>query len=427
MHKPFAEQPDAAGQTDTAFMRVKRWMYRGQRPNWIARVANRAWAIVAAAGLTATYVVTLEVVGRKSGRVIAFPLVPALVDGQRYLVAMLGDTTQWVQNVRAAGGRAVLRSGGREAVWLEELPADQRAPILKAYLQRADGARPHIPIAKDAPLAAFETIAAAFPVFRVHRDSQPAQRAARGRSLLPFFGLIFALSSPFWLLGALVDTQILPGVPVSALMLLAPPLAATLLVYREKRAAGVIALLRRSCDYRRIGAPIWYAPIVLLMPGVMAAEYGLLRLIGVPVPAPQFSALAALALFLVIFITALCEELGWTGYAIDPLQERWGTLQAAVLLGLAWAAWHIIPLLQVGRAPSWIAWWSLATVSQRMLIVWLYTNTGKSVFATVLYHTMMNVTWQLFPVNGSFYDPRITALLVTCVAVIVAAVWRPAT
>jgi len=98
---------------------------------------------------------------------ISLPVVIAIVDRQRYLVSMLGDNVRWVQNVRAAGGRAILRSGGREEVQLEEVPADQRAPILRAYLQRAPGARPHVPVNKDATLAEFERIAAAFPVFRV--------------------------------------------------------------------------------------------------------------------------------------------------------------------------------------------------------------------------------------------------------------------
>ncbi len=74
---------------------------------------------------------------------------------------------KWVRNVRASGGKAVLRSGGREDVRLEEIPADQRAPILKAYLQTAAGARPHVPVDKDAPLAEFEKIAATIPVFRL--------------------------------------------------------------------------------------------------------------------------------------------------------------------------------------------------------------------------------------------------------------------
>ncbi len=144
-----------------------RWLYRGQRPNWIARILNRASAAVASSGVTSNYLVTLEVTGRKSGRTFSLPVVIAVVDGQRYLVSMLGDNVQWVQNVRAAGGRAVLRSGGREEVQLEEVPVLQRAPILRAYLQRAPGARPHVPVNKDAALAEFQRVAAAFPVFRL--------------------------------------------------------------------------------------------------------------------------------------------------------------------------------------------------------------------------------------------------------------------
>jgi deazaflavin-dependent oxidoreductase (nitroreductase family) len=144
-----------------------RWLYRRKRPNWIAKILNRTIAAVASSGVASDYLVTLEVTGRKSGRAFSLPVVLAIVDGQRYRVSMLGDNVQWVQNVRAANGKAVLRSGGREEVRLEEVPADQRAPILKAYLQRAPGARPHVPLNKDAALAEFQRVAGAFPVFRV--------------------------------------------------------------------------------------------------------------------------------------------------------------------------------------------------------------------------------------------------------------------
>lgn len=145
----------------------KRWLYRGQRPNWIARILNRAWAAVGSSGVAPNFLATLEVTGRKSGRAISLPVVLTILNGQRYLVSMLGENVQWVQNVRASGGKAVLRSGGREDVLLEELPPEQRPPILKAYLQRAPGARPHVPIKKDAALAEFQKVAAEFPVFRI--------------------------------------------------------------------------------------------------------------------------------------------------------------------------------------------------------------------------------------------------------------------
>lgn len=147
-----------------------RRFYRGQRPNRIGRIINGLFAMLHSAGILPDYMVTLEVTGRKSGRLIALPVAIALVNGQRYLVSMLGNEAQWVQNVRAAHGRAFIRRGGRTAVQLEEVPVDQRAPILKAYLQRAPGARPHIPVDKDAPVAAFEAVAASFPVFRIVPD-----------------------------------------------------------------------------------------------------------------------------------------------------------------------------------------------------------------------------------------------------------------
>ena len=105
--------------------------------------------------------------GRRSGRRIRLPLVMAVVAGERYLVSMLGAGAGWVQNMRAAGGNVTLHHGRHEEVHLEEVAADGRAPVLKAYLQRAPGARAHLPIDKDAPLAAFEQLAPQFPVFRV--------------------------------------------------------------------------------------------------------------------------------------------------------------------------------------------------------------------------------------------------------------------
>ena len=72
----------------------KRWLYRGHRPNWIARILNRAWAAIFSSGITPDYLATLEVTGRKSGRTISLPVVVTIFDGQRYLVSMLGNDAQ---------------------------------------------------------------------------------------------------------------------------------------------------------------------------------------------------------------------------------------------------------------------------------------------------------------------------------------------
>ena len=237
--------------------------------------------------------------------------------------------------------------------------------------------------------------------------------------------LVFVLSIPFWMAGTLNGLQLLPGLPVAALMFVCPVTAALILVYGENKTAGVIALLKRSFDYKRIRAKVWYAPILLLMPGAMIVSYELMRLMGVPLPTPQIPVLATAAMFITFFIAALGEELGWSGYITDPMQDRWRALPAGVLLGLVWAAWHIIALVQAHRSPTWIAWWCLGTAAMRVVMVWLYNNTGKSVFAVALFHTTSNVTWQLFPIHGSYYDPRVTGLIMTFVAAIVTVVWGP--
>ena len=98
---------------------------------------------------------------------ISFPVIVADYQGQRYLVAMLGQKTNWVRNLRADGGRAVLRSGGPESVSLVEDLSDNRAAILRRYLELAPGARPFFPIDGRAPLDDFARIVDQYPVFRV--------------------------------------------------------------------------------------------------------------------------------------------------------------------------------------------------------------------------------------------------------------------
>lgn len=148
-------------------MSLKQWLYRGGRPNRIAAVINGCWAAIHALGIAPNFLVTLDVRGRGSGRTLSLPLVMAVVDGERYLVSMLGGDASWVRNVRAANGLAVLRHGRREEVRLEEVVAARRAPVLKAYLRRAPGARALVPVDKDAPLSEFDRVASRFPVFRI--------------------------------------------------------------------------------------------------------------------------------------------------------------------------------------------------------------------------------------------------------------------
>lgn len=146
-----------------------RAMYAGGRGDRTARWHARFWSRLFGAGLFSRRWVVLEVVGRSSGRTTSFPLGMADVEGRWYLVSMLGECN-WVANVRAAEGRAVLRRRRRRAVRLVEVPAADRGPILARYIDRVPGARPHVPVAKGSPITEFAAVADRYPVFEVLDD-----------------------------------------------------------------------------------------------------------------------------------------------------------------------------------------------------------------------------------------------------------------
>lgn len=237
-----------------------------------------------------------------------------------------------------------------------------------------------------------------------------------------FFALVFALSVPFAVLGAVTGTQLMAGVPISALGFVCPVTAASILVYRANGTAAVWALLKRSFDYRRIDSKVWYVAIFGLMPAVTLATYWILHALGESLATPAFSIAAAVVLFVVFFLAALGEELGWSGYAIDRLQRRFNTLEASIILGSVWAVWHIVAMIQGGQSTAWIAWGCLDMIATRVIMVWLYNNTGKSVFAVALYHAVANVSIKtLFP-GGSYHAERvISVMLVVAAAVTFAA------
>jgi hypothetical protein len=85
--------------------------------------------------------------------------------GQSYLVSMLGEC-EWVWNVRSEGHAHII-DGRRHLVRLEEVPVEQRAPIIKEYLRLAPGGRPHIGLDETATIAACDHVAPGHPVFRI--------------------------------------------------------------------------------------------------------------------------------------------------------------------------------------------------------------------------------------------------------------------
>jgi deazaflavin-dependent oxidoreductase (nitroreductase family) len=140
-----------------------------KRPGWFTKnVFNRIVAALTSLGLSVLGSRVLEVRGRTSGEWRRTPVNLLTHEGQRYLVAPRGET-QWVRNMRAAGG-GELRVGRRtEPFTVTELADADKPAVLRAYLKRwkfevgmfFQGVGP------DAPDARLLEIAPGYPVFRV--------------------------------------------------------------------------------------------------------------------------------------------------------------------------------------------------------------------------------------------------------------------
>jgi len=146
-----------------------------RRPTALTQASNRLFSLLASMLLTPRDTVKLEVKGRHSGRVRSNVLTWVEQNGERYLVSPRGES-EWVRNVRAAGGEPVIRHGRRQRVRLEEVPAGERAAILQAYVKKTWRAtRQHFGVGREAGLEAFEAIAARHPVFRITAENQEAR------------------------------------------------------------------------------------------------------------------------------------------------------------------------------------------------------------------------------------------------------------
>jgi CAAX protease family protein len=251
----------------------------------------------------------------------------------------------------------------------------------------------------------------------------------KNRSLLTFILLLFGLSIPFWVIGTIVDVQVIPGLNLFQMGLAMPAVAALILVYKESGKEGVVTILKRTYDFRNIKSKIWYLPILLIYPSFGLLDYLIQRLSGTSMPSLHFS-LPILLGYSTIFFMAYGEELGLTGYAVERMQQRYNALTSGILLGLVWAGYHIPGFIISGYYSfEWIFWHSIYIIVGRVLFVWVYNNSGKSLFSMALFHSTFGLFWILFPATGnlqkatSYYDPRIAAFVAIAYVAVVTFLW----
>ena len=140
-----------------------------KKPGWFTRfVFNPIVAGLTRLGISVLGSRVLRVRGRKSGEWRTVPVNLLTHEGQRYLVAPRGET-QWVKNIRVAGGGELQLGRKIEPINVVELANEEKPELLRAYLKRwkaevgvfFDG------VSSDSPEDEVRRIAPDHPVFRI--------------------------------------------------------------------------------------------------------------------------------------------------------------------------------------------------------------------------------------------------------------------
>jgi hypothetical protein len=217
-----------------------------------------------------------------------------------------------------------------------------------------------------------------------------------------FFLLTYLIAWCFWLvplLGSRGVLQIPAGVQLVCLLAgsYAPFMAVFISLYRDGGWSALGHFVRRRLRFRI--APRYLLPALLLVPALgLIAAWAYARLGGptlaLAVPVSQIPLLFVMMLFMG---GAVNEEFGWA-YAIDGLQRGRRLLPAAVTLGVIWGCWHLPLFFILGVTQSFLPFWAflILAVALRVLFVWAYEGSGKSIVVTLLFHTTLNLTLNLF-------------------------------
>lgn len=226
------------------------------------------------------------------------------------------------------------------------------------------------------------------------------------RILLKYFLFTFLLSWIFFIGVVLLSggpSAESPGLTVlqSILVFLgvvSPSMVALLLLYRSGAREQLQKIFNKVFQWK-VGIR-WYlfatgyiVFIKLLVAGLHKMLTGLWPVFG---PEPWY--LMAGAILISTWVQA-GEEIGWRGFALPRLTEKFGLPLSAVLLGLIWAVWHL-PLFFVPGASTYGQSFLLYTLQVTALSVtlgWLYWRSGGSLLLTMLMHAAVNNTKDIVP------------------------------
>jgi CAAX protease family protein len=202
-----------------------------------------------------------------------------------------------------------------------------------------------------------------------------------------------------------VETEILPfDLPLYGVLggIFGVGLAAFVVTAATDGRAGVEDLARRSLRWR---VPVrWYVIALFGVPVAATllaiAIYQTEALESPPGGWPRALGAVFVVFLLQLLLFQLSEEIGWTGFLQDRWQERYSPLKLSALVAVPWAVWHLpdffvdegLGIEQLVTAPVFLVIEFIALFFARVLIVWLYARTGRSVLLVAVFHASFDAS-----------------------------------
>ena len=237
------------------------------------------------------------------------------------------------------------------------------------------------------------------------------------RPLLWFFILTYSIT---WGLAALyfllpdlfirIFGEVSMHNPVFILAVWGPNIAAVI-VARSSEGKGAVVRLLKSIIPIRTGIQ-WYLIALILIP-----IFGTLISLLSKAEFPTFSTSEIFSMIGTLIITGpLGEELGWRGFALPRLLNRYSATLASLILGVIWGLWHLPTFFTPGlpQAGLQIPLFILTALSISIIVTWIFIHTKGSVFLCFLLHFSFNFTATFIGL-----DLKYLAMIVSMMAILI--------
>lgn len=236
------------------------------------------------------------------------------------------------------------------------------------------------------------------------------ERFKINRELILFFTTAFIISWILWIAAFIIEYYAINS-PISADMLIragsfGPSVSGLILAYKSGGKKEVCALLK---SVKNINIkPQWMMFAFLAMPAVSAISCLIYSSIGGDVPQTQFKIwqLPIAFLYIVLFMGPLGEEIGWRGFALGRMLNKFTPFKPAVIIGVIWTIWHLPLFFITGTTQNILAGFGIIaaflcymvyTVMISVLITLLYVKSSGSLFVSILFHAMGNMSLGIIP------------------------------